>query len=379
MWFSTLVVKNLIRRPLRSILTILAISLAIASVVSLVGIADGFEASFRKLYDRKGIDIFVVRSGPTQRISSSLPESLGDKIRQVPGVKDIIPGLFDIVVFPNSNLNVPLNGWVPESYVFEYLKVLEGRKLTRYDEKKVMLGTVLARNLQVKVGDHLVIQEGGEPFEVVGIHETFNVLENGALVMPLRELQEIMDRKGQVTGFSVILDPEMKKANPDLVPTVRHQIEKLEKSISALSTQDHLRSLTEIQLVKAMAWLTSAIALAIGLFGVMNTMVMAVNERTKEIGVLRAVGWRPKRVLRLVLLEAVVMSLVGAIVGILFSILLVQTLTRLPRVSGFIDGNIQPIYFFYGFAIAVLVGLLGGIFPARRASRMLPTAALRQE
>lgn len=380
MWFGTLIVKNIVRRPLRSVLTILAIAIAIGSVVSLVGISSGFERTFQSIYNRKGVDIIVVRSGATQRLSSSLPQALGDRIRKLPGVSEVIPGLIDVISMDNGRIpSVVLQGWIPESAVFDHLTVLEGRMLNRYDTKAVMLGTVLARNLGKGVGDKIQLVEDGDFYDVIAIHETHNVFENGALVIALPELQQLMDRKGQVTGYSLILDPEVKKKNPELIPTLRHEIEALEKNISALPTQDHIGSLTEIRVVKAMAWLTSAIALAIGLFGVMNTMVMAVSERTREIGILRAVGWRPKRVLRLVLLEAIVLSLIGAILGIVGSVVLVQSLTRLPAVSGLIDPNINPIYFVYGFVIAAVVGLVGGIMPARRAAQMLPTAALRQE
>lgn len=378
MRFTTLVVKNIIRRPLRSILTIIAIAIAIGSVVSLVGIASGFEDTFRKIYDSKGVDLFVLRSG-RNRLSSSLPETLAEQVAKVPGVKAVIPGLVDVVSFQDYGIHsVVLQGWVPETEVFDHLKLIQGVRLNRYDKKAAVVGSVLARNLGKGVGDKIDIIEG-ETFEIVGIYEAPNVFENGALVVPLSELQRVLDRKGQVTGLSIILDKEMKKADPKLGESAREQIQSMEKNISVMSTQEHIQSVTEIQLVKAMAWLTSSIALAIGLFGVMNTMVMAVNERTREIGILRAVGWRPRRVLRLVLLEAVALSLMGAVVGVTGAIVLVRLLTRLPAVSGLIDGHINPIYFLYGFVIAAVVGLVGGILPARRAARLLPTAALRQE
>jgi putative ABC transport system permease protein len=378
MRLGTLILKNITRRPLRSALTIFAIAIAIGSVVSLVGIANGFEETFRGIYKRKGVDLIVVRAGSAQKLGSTLPLTMYEQIRKLHGVKDAIPGLIDAVAVGDIP-TVVLQGWIPETVVFEHLNVLQGRMLKTGDTKSVMLGTVLARNLNKKVGDTLQIIDGGPTFEVVGIHETHNVFENGALVVPLTELQDLLDKKDKVTGYSVILDPEAKKAYPDLIPKLRAQIEALDKNISALPSQDHVGALTEIKIVKAMAWITSAIALAIGLFGVMNTMVMAVSERTREIGILRAVGWRPKSVLKLVLFEAVVLSLVGAVVGIVGSVVLLKVLTQMPMVAGLIDSNINPILFVYGVGIAFAVGLIGGIIPARRAARMLPTAALRQE
>jgi putative ABC transport system permease protein len=108
-------------------------------------------------------------------------------------------------------------------------------------------------------------------------------------------------------------------------------------------------------------------------------MVMAVHERTKEIGILRAIGWQRGRVARLILAESVILSLVGAILGGLGAALLVRLLTLVPAVNGLIDGRIPPIVVAYGLAGALIVGLFGGLVPAYRASRMLPTVAFRYE
>jgi putative ABC transport system permease protein len=375
MWFGTLILKNVVRRPLRSALTVIAIAIAICAVVSLVGIARGFQQSLADLYERVGVDLIVVRSGGRQRLNSALDARLGDKIRALPGVKDVLPGLVDVLSFSDYGIySVILQGWVPETAAFEHLKMESGRMLTRKDRKAVMLGTLLAKNLGKKVGDTIDLLED-EQFTIVGIYESFNVYENGAMIIPLDQLQRIMDRPNQVTGFSLILTEEGRRH----LPRVRQEVEALARNISAMPTKEHVDSLQEIRLGKAMAFLTSAIALVIGLFGVMNTMVMAVHERTQEIGILRAVGWRPGRVLRLVLYEAVALSLIGAFLGTVGSIILVRLLQFVPTANVLIAGRIQPDLILYGFLIAAGVGLVGGILPARRASRMLPTAALRQE
>jgi len=149
--------------------------------------------------------------------------------------------------------------------------------------------------------------------------------------------------------------------------------------LTALPTDEHVKSVTEIQLAKAMAWLTSAVALLIGGFGMMNTMIMSVHERTREIGILRAIGWGRSRVVRMILLEALVIGVIGAVVGGIGASILVRLLTKVPIVSGLIDGRIEPRFFLYGLLLALAVGLIGGLLPAYRASRLLPTVALRYE
>lgn len=113
--------------------------------------------------------------------------------------------------------------------------------------------------------------------------------------------------------------------------------------------------------------------------GMLNTMIMSVHERTREIGILRAIGWRPRRVVWMVLSESLLLSVTGASVGTLGAFALVRLLTRLPAASGLIDGRVPPVVIGQGFLIAVLVGLVGGSVAAYRAAKMLPTAALRHE
>lgn len=375
MWFSTIVLKNSIRRPLRSALTIIAIATAIGAVVALVGIASGFERTFLDLYKGAGIDMVVVRAGAKQRLNSTLEQSMGDKIKKLPGVKEVIPGLADVISFEDEGLiGVLVQGWVPESKIFEHITVIQGRTLKRDDKKTVMLGSILAKNLGKGVGDELNLFE--EPFTIVGIYRSTTVIEEGACTIPLSELQRLMDRPNQVTGFSVIVEHPV---DPKKLEQVRKEIESLGAGVTAMTTDEHVKSVSEIQLAKAMAWMTSAVALFIGSFGVMNTMIMSVHERTREIGVLRAIGWRKRLVVRLILLESVLLSLIGALLGSLGAMILVRLLARLPIVSGLIDGRIELRFVGYGLAIALLVGLLGGSLPAFRASRMLPSSALRYE
>jgi len=376
MKFSTIVLKNAIRRPLRSILTALAIAVAVGTVVALVGISYGFERTFLDLYRGSEIGLIVVRAGSKQRMNSTLDERLWDQMRALPGVRDVFPGLVDTVSFNELGLyGVLVQGWMPETMAFDHLRLIAGRVLRRDDGRAVMLGTILAKNLGKGVGDSLSLYEG-EDFRVVGVYRSSNVFEEGAMVISLAQLQRVMQREGQVTGFSIILD---RSADQATLERLRRQVEALAPALHAMTTDEHVNSLTEIQLAKAMSWLTSTVALVLGTFGVMNTMVMAVHERTKEIGILRAIGWGRWRVARLILLESVILSLVGAILGGVGAGLVVRLLTFVPTVNGLIDGRLPPIVLAYGLAVALLVGLIGGLLPAYRASRMLPTAALGYE
>jgi putative ABC transport system permease protein len=376
MWFTTFVWKNLRRRPMRSLLTIFAIAMAIGSVVSLVGLANSFEQTFVSLYKNAKIDMIVLRSGAKARLTSALDESLGEKMKKVAGVRQVYQGLVDMTAFEEDGLyNVVIQGWEPETPLFDHLTITSGRNLRKDDTRGVILGTILANSLNKKVGDKVDVIEN-RPYTVVGIYESRSVLENGALVIPLKELQKIMDREKQVTGFSLVLE---NPNDPAAVESVRQNIQALSPQLKAFSTGDYVKSFTEIRLAKSMAWLTSSIALLIGFFGITNTMVMSVNERTREIGILRAVGWQMMRIIRMILLEAVFLSMLGALCGIIGAMVIGHLLTRVPSVNGLIDPRVEPFFLVFGFVIAVVLGLLGSVIPAIRAAQMMPTEALRHE
>ena len=125
--------------------------------------------------------------------------------------------------------------------------------------------------------------------------------------------------------------------------------------------------------------MVSAIALVIGVISMLNTMVMSVLERTHEIGILRAVGWPKGRVVRMVLGEALFLGLAAAAVGAAGAVAMTYLLTQFPRVNGFIEGGIAPVVIAEGFGLTALIGLLGGLYPAIRAARLLPTEAIRHD
>ena len=373
--FAIIAIRNVFRRRLRSCLTLFAVALAVGSVVSLVGIANGFKRSFLEFYQGADIDLLVVRSGSARRLTSTMEESLGDAISELDGVEEVIPGLADVVSFPDDGLYVvAVSGLVPETRVYDLMEVEQGRSLTLEDTNAVMLGVTLADSLQKKVGDIVEVVEN-EPYEVVGIFNGFNVLQNGSIVMSVKELQRLMGREGQVSGFSIVTTDS---TNEQTMDQIASQVQQMDSGLSVRRTREHVESISEIQIAIAMAWLTSTVAVLIGSVGMLNTMFMSVQERTVEIGLLRAVGWSRRRIISLILIEATLLSVAGAIVGTLVAIVLVKALTLMPAAGGLVEGHITLGVIAQASLIAILVGLLGGVLPAIRASRLAPMEAFRK-
>jgi len=372
----TLVYRNITRRRVRSALTVCGMAVAVSAVVALVGIADGFERSFLKLYEGQNADIVVFRARSADRMTSELDESLGAKLGAIAGVETLHPVLFDTVALPElPTTPVVLQGVATVAQTPANTPLVSGNLLTADDKHAVLLGHMLASNLGKKVGDSLEVYEG-ETCQIVGIYNRDNIFENSAIILPLAELQRMLGQEGLVNAFNLTVQHP---TTADAIKKIVTEINGLHIGVTAMATQEYVSSDTKIQGATAMAWATSAIALFIGAIGMLNTMIVSVFERTSEIGVLRAIGWRKSRIVRMILLESGILSLAGAIFGTLLALLMTFALSRAPVTSGIVNSWVAPQVIVQGFVIAMLIGLMGAIYPAIRAARLLPTVALRHE
>jgi len=383
MWFSTFLLLNLVRRFARSLLTALGMAIAVGTSVALLAVADSFERSSVQSFAARGVDLVVLEQGILDQLSSDLSQDIGPRIAAIPGVQAVAPGLIELVDYSHSNtvISVLLQGWEPGSFLFEDVQFLSGQAFGPDDHGVVVLGKTLAEVLKKNVGDTVELQR--KNFQVVGIYDSFNIFENGAATLPLKELQQLLARTDGITGFSVKVDHQ---GDADArVAEVAQQIEALvdpagaPTGLSAVPTQDYADHSMHIQFVRAMAWATSLIALVVGTVGTLNTMLMSVLERVKEISILRAMGWRRLRVARMVMGECMLLSLTGALVGILGAWALLTWLGQLPATRGFLTGELHPLVVGKGLLLALAVAIVGGGYPAWRATRLTPVEGLSHE
>jgi putative ABC transport system permease protein len=374
MWFLTIVWKNLLRRRVRTLLTISGLGIAVAAVVALVGIAAGFERSYIDLFNSRQVDLVVQRASTGSNLNRLLDYSVRDKIRALPGVKEVLAGQMDVVAFPERDLLAVIAiGWELDSRLFKRLEFLEGHPLQPGAERQVLLGKTLADNLQKHAGDTITLYD--EPMRIVGVFDIPSVFERGSIIMPLPQLQQLMQTH-QVTAFSVSVENPLQ---PGAIDAVRREIEALDPMLLASPVDDFVQNINEIRLARTLAWVVSAIALVIGTIGMLNTMVMSVAERVRELGVLRAIGWPRRRVMSMIVCEALLLGAGGAVVGTLAAVALTHFLSGFPATSGVIQDHIAPAVMVEGLFVALLVGATGGAYPAFWGASLPPAEAMRRK
>ncbi|HEV3342448.1 MAG TPA: ABC transporter permease, partial [Pirellulales bacterium] len=168
-------------------------------------------------------------------------------------------------------------------------------------------------------------------------------------------------------------------ASREEIEEVKQRIQEIDPSLNVLASGEFVASITQIRTARAMAWITSTVAMLLGGIGVLNTMAMSVYERTREFGLLRALGWPRLRVVRTILAESVLLALAGAVVGSLLGLMLPKLLAQVRTMSGLIEGNIDPLVVLQGFGIALLMGFAGAAYPAYWGASLRPIDALHHK
>jgi putative ABC transport system permease protein len=189
----------------------------------------------------------------------------------------------------------------------------------------------------------------------------------------LRDGQNFVGRPRQVSMVAV------KVRDAAQAPAIVKSINAKFPGIHAALTSEFAEGLPDMQSSNAMLGGISVIAIAAGGLGVLNTMLMSVFERTREIGVLRALGWRRRAVLAMILREAVLLGLLGGVAGVVMAFGLVGLLQLSPAVGSWMIPVWTWEIFAQAFLLSVLLGALGGLYPAYRATRLSPVEALRYE
>ena len=382
MRFAELIWKNLFERGARSLLTVLGLAIAVAAITTLWHTAWGYARSANGYYAAHGVDIVVVRAGVSNRLTSRLSADLSQQVSSVPGVAHVEGVLTEMVSLGDAKLiGIPLRGYSLANPALERFQIAEGRKLAVSDRNAVLVGNALAETLGRHASSKIDVE--GRPFEIVGIYLAENPFDANCLVAPLAVVQALMERPGAVSEFQVSAAPNV-NADAQLNDLCR-AIEALKDDkqtplgLKAQPTHQFVATASEARMGGAMAWGTTALVVGLSTLAILNTMLMSVFERTKEIGILRAIGWRRARVVRLILGESLVLSAGGAALGALLAAFLVRFLAHWPRTSLIVSSGPSLTAFALGLAVAICTGFVGALYPALHAASVPPVESLRHE
>jgi len=365
--------RNLWRRRLRTLLTLCGIGMAIGAFVGLVGFSRSFEHEWLQMYLSSGTDIAVVQQ---TFLNTSMDESAGITLKALPSVAQATPMILNLMDL-TQDVNALAYGWMADSYEFESLTLKSGRRF-KDGKPEVMLGDLLAENLKKNAGDTLEIQ--GSSFTVAGIYHGGSALEAGAVILPLDQMQKLGSLQGKVTAFHVRLRPAPPGESPDhYIARAQAEIEAALPGLRAVPAAERASNNQIVLLAHAAAWGTSSIAMLIGILGIANTMAMSVFERTREIGILRALGWKRWRILLLIQTEAAALGLAGGVLGIAVGWGALRLLAALPQTSSIVSASFPLLLLVEALGIAVLAGLAAGLVPAWRGARLSPVEALRHD
>jgi ABC-type antimicrobial peptide transport system permease subunit len=350
------------------LLTVLGIAVSVAAVVALGAMAEGIVENYTGLVAGSGADLLVMQADAMDVAFSAVDVTVAERVAAMPDVVEVNGVVYGWLTTGDLGVFIVF-GHEPHSRAMEHFRVVEGMPLS--GGRQMLLGTAAADALEKSLGDSVRIY--GTPYQVVGIFETGEGMEDGSGVIPLDEAQGLFNKQRQVSMFQVYL------RNIDQAETVQERIERLFPKLTASRAKDYGMQQDWLGIIKAMAWGVALIAIVVGGLGMMNTMIMTVFERTREIGTLRALGWRRSRVLRMILGEALALSTVGAALGIAIGMGLTKLVARSPGMGAMMAGRYTPELFVQATVTALVLGTVGGIYPAWWGANLQPVEALRHE
>ncbi len=369
MSFAAFVVRNLVRQRARSLLTVLGIGIGITTVIALGAVTGGLRAASVDMAHLGGADFMVAQMGAADLTFSTLSEAERRLVASQRGVERAWGALLHITrVGPNP-------------FFFAYgvslreLPRVAGRLSAGHLPRagnEIAIGSTAASDIPTRIGGAIEIE--GARFTVVGLLEsTGTYTDNGGFVS-LTALQTLTRKPGVFTAVYVDVS-----AGANVQAVMRRIAAASDRFATVRTAEEYSQVDQGLELMDAGNLAVSVLAVLIGGIGVMNTMVMSVFERTREIGILRAVGWRGSRIVRMILGESLVLCLVATLVGVALGLAATRAVVLVPSIGALLQPRYDAALFLRALGIAVVVALAGALYPALRALRLSPMEALRHE
>ncbi|MFZ5821475.1 MAG: ABC transporter permease [Chloroflexota bacterium] len=417
-WLESLITawNGLNANKMRSSLTMLGVIIGVAAVISLLSIGQGVQESITGSITGAGSNLLFVAPGSFQMGGVETPSGSAASLtyadaqaiadpRNVPDAALVAPEftMNTQVIFGSANINTKVTGITPEYLAAFGLEVGRGRFITESDvsgrDTVAVLGSDAARDLFGgfdPIGQKIKVSipgaSGGRvSLTVVGIlspqgGSRFSDPDN-AILVPITTAQTKLFDGRNAQGESLVTSVNVEAASDDRVDEVTDQVTALllrrhgfesgeDGDFSVVSQADLLASITQVtNILVVFLGAIAAISLLVGGIGIMNIMLVSVTERTREIGLRKAMGATRVDILTQFLLEAIILSLAGGALGIALGV----GIAKLVDASGVTSAIITPDAILLAVSFSVAVGLFFGIYPANHAAGLKPIEALRYE
>lgn len=379
-----IVFHNLRRRKGRAAFLIIGLLIGVSTVVTLLSLADALQRKAQHELENFGANIIItphndqldlnyggIQLGGINLVSQEISEANLARIDNIPNHRNIAaiaPKVLGVVQTKGNN--VMLMGVDPEiEFGLKRWWSITGRPVAQGHE--LVAGSLVAKTLGLKMGDSLMIQN--ERFVVVGLLAETGSQDDQLLITPLNTAQSVLKKPGVVSLVEVAALCHDCPVN-DMVLQLQTALPDVDVQAVQQVVKTRMHALDQFRLF---AWGVAVTVIIIGALLVFVTMMGSIQERTREIGIYRAIGYRRSHVLKLILVEAGFVSAVAGVFGYLTGVL--ATVAGLPLLDG--GGNAvwhwNPLLAIGAVVAAIFVGLIAATHPALRASRLDPSEALR--
>jgi putative ABC transport system permease protein len=399
--YFKIALRNLKTRSLRSWLTIFGILIGVFLIISLLSLSEGLKDTIGKQLQALGGEMIMVMPGDSDDLmgmmlgGGKLERQDVEAIKKSRGVGDILPYSYSgsVARYKEESNSVFLAG-MPWDPGIEMLQVFQGWSLAEGrwpspNRREVLAGSQLKKDIfeeKLKVGEEIIIK--GRKFEVAGILNSLgSKTDDSFIYLDLDTYQSLTgDEKGSAQmvmakveeGFSV--DDVAKNIEESLEKTRKRVIGSDESNFSVI-TPEKINEIAGgiLSVIQLAIILFAGIAIVVGGIGITNTMFTSVRERTKEIGVMKAIGAKNSAILTIFLFESGIIGLTGGTGGVILGVSLAKIIENYFQVHPVIyfTTSVSPGLVIFGLGFSFVIGCLAGALPARSASKMRPVDALR--
>ncbi len=363
---DNLIISNLWNRKTRTVLTILGIAMGVAAVVSLSALGEGMASGMEEIFTSSDADLMVAQKDAMMVLFSKVDESIAADIERIPGVVEVTGTVINIVQMDTVPYFI-VTGEDTRGFGMAHYRIIAGGPILQ--RKQILIGKLAAESFDKDVGEAFRLE--GSTYRVVGIYETGTSFEDGGAVMSLSDAQRLFDQRYQVSYFNLRVNDKTR------IDAIRNEIENRWPKLAATRSGEQTRQTEMLGMYRSFGFYMGIFAVLVGGLGMMNSTLMSVFERTREIGVLRAIGWRRRRVIVMILGESLIVALLGGVVGVGVGYGLTEAIKLSPAVSSMLSGAYTIDIFVRALGLSIGLGILSGLYPAWRASKLLPAEAMR--